>query len=113
MYPTFDLAGLLFDLDRSQANRWMHRLQPLVEEALGQKMALPKRKLTSLEDFVDAFPEVERVILDGTERAIQRAKDRDQQKEDYSGKKKHSPGRRCPRPLDSRVQYRLSGEDPR
>jgi hypothetical protein len=88
VYPTFDLAGLLFDLDRSQANRWMHRLQPLVEEALGQKMALPKRKLTSLEEFVDAFPEVERVILDGTERAIQRAKDRDQQKEDYSGKKK-------------------------
>ena len=24
-YPTFDLDGLLFDLDRSQANRWMHR----------------------------------------------------------------------------------------
>jgi len=24
-YPTFDLAGILFDLDRSQANRWMHR----------------------------------------------------------------------------------------
>jgi len=44
--------------------------------------------LLSLEEFVDAFPEVKRVILDGTERAIQRAKDRDQQKEDYSGKKK-------------------------
>ena len=25
-YPTFDLAGIIFDLDRSQANRWMHRL---------------------------------------------------------------------------------------
>ena len=24
-YPTFDLAGLIFNLDRSQANRWMHR----------------------------------------------------------------------------------------
>jgi hypothetical protein len=59
-----------------------------VEEALGQTLALPKRKLTSLEEFVDAFPEVERVILDGTERPIQRAKDRDQQQEDYSGKKK-------------------------
>ncbi len=88
MYPTFDLAGVLFDLDRAQANRWMHRLQPLLEEALGEKMALPKRKLTSLEEFIEAFPEVERVILDGTERPIQRAKDRDQQKEDYSGKKK-------------------------
>lgn len=88
VYPTFDLAGLLFDLDRSQANRWMHRLQPLVEAALGEKLALPKRKLTSLEEFIAAFPEVERVIFDGTERPIQRAKNREQQKADYSGKKK-------------------------
>lgn len=88
VYPTFDLAGFLFDLDRSQANRWMHRLQPLVEAALGEKLALPKRKLTSLEEFIEAFPEVERVILDGTERPIQRAKDRKQQRENYSGKKK-------------------------
>jgi hypothetical protein len=88
VYPTFDLAGLLFELDRSQANRWMHRLQPILEAALGEKLALPKRKLTSLDEFVEAFPEVERVILDGTERPIQRAKDPDQQREDYSGKKK-------------------------
>ena len=27
-YPTFDLAGILFDLNRSEANRWLHRLQP-------------------------------------------------------------------------------------
>jgi hypothetical protein len=26
-YPTFDLAGLLFDIDRAQAHYWMHRLQ--------------------------------------------------------------------------------------
>lgn len=88
VYPTFDLAGLLFDLDRSQANRWMHRLQPLVEQALGEKLALPKRQLTSLEEFVEAFPAVERVMLDGTERPIQRAKDDEQQKTDYSGKQK-------------------------
>jgi len=88
VYPTFDLAGLLFDLDRSQANRWMHRLQPLVEQTLGKKLALPKRQLTSLEEFVEAFPAVERVMLDGTERPIQRAKDYEQQKTDYSGKKK-------------------------
>lgn len=107
VYPTFDLAGdlagFLFDLDRSQANRWMHRLQPILEAVLGEKLALPKRKVTSLEEFVEAFPEVERVILDGTERPIQRAKDPEQQREDYSGKKKRhtrshlaavDPGRR-------------------
>lgn len=88
VYPTFDLAGVLFDLDRSQANRWMHRLQPIMEQTLGKKLALPKRQLTSLEEFVEAFPTVERVMLDGTERPIQRAKDYEQQKTDYSGKKK-------------------------
>jgi hypothetical protein len=87
-YPTFDLAGLLFDLDRSQANRWMHRLQPVLEAALGQQLALPKRKLSSMSEFVDAFPGVERVIIDATERPVQRAKDNDKQREDYSGKKK-------------------------
>jgi DDE superfamily endonuclease/Helix-turn-helix of DDE superfamily endonuclease len=87
-YPTFDLAGLLFDLDRSQANRWMHRLQPVLEAALGQQLALPKRKLSSLSEFVEAFPEVERVIIDATERPVQRAKDKDKQQDDYSGKKK-------------------------
>ena len=90
-YPTFDLAGILFDLDRSQANRWMHRLQKVLEKALGRKMALPKRKLTSIEEFIESFPEVKRVILDGTERPIQRSLDQEKQKQDYSGKKKPHP----------------------
>lgn len=87
-YPTFDLAGILFDLDRSQANRWMHRLQKVLEKALERKMALPKRKLTSIEEFIESFPELKRVILDGTERPIQRSQDQEKQKQDYSGKKK-------------------------
>lgn len=87
-YPTFDLAGILFDLDRSQANRWMHRLQKVLEKALGRKMALPKRKISTIEEFKESFPGVKRVILDGTERPIQRSKDQEQQKQDYSGKKK-------------------------
>ena len=36
-YPTFDLAGILFDIDRSQAHHWAHRLQPILEAALGEK----------------------------------------------------------------------------
>jgi len=87
-YPTFDLAGLLFGIDRSQANRWMHRLQPVLETALGKKMVLPKRKLRSMAEFVEAFPGVERVIMDATERPVQRAQDNEKQQADYSGKKK-------------------------
>jgi hypothetical protein len=87
-YPTFDLAGLLFGLDRSQANRWMHRLQPALEAALGKEMVLPKRKLRSMAEFIEAFPGVERVIIDATERPVQRSQDNEKQKDDYSGKKK-------------------------
>ena len=87
-YPTFDLLGVLFDLDRSQANRWVHRLQPILEKALGKKMALPQRKIRNMGEFVESFPQVKRVILDGTERPIQRPQDKEAQKQDYSGKKR-------------------------
>jgi hypothetical protein len=88
IYPTFDLAGLLFDLDRAQAHHWMHRLQPILETVLGEKMALPERKITSIEEFVARFPDALRVMIDGTERPIQRPQDPEQQKLNYSGKKR-------------------------
>jgi hypothetical protein len=87
-YPTFDLAGILFDFDRSQANRWLHRLQPILEAALGQELMLPKRQLRSVAEFIRCFPEVERVILDGVERPIQRPQDKARQQRTYTGKKK-------------------------
>ncbi len=87
-YATFDVLGLLFDLDRGRANRWVHRLQAILEIALGQKMVLPERKIESLQQFIERFPEVEKVLLDGTERPVQRPKDAEKQKENYSGKKK-------------------------
>lgn len=87
-YPTFDLAGVLFDIDRAQAHHWMHRLQPILEAALGKQMVLPERKLSSIEEFVERFPGVERVMIDGTERPIQRPQDPEQQKLNYSGKKR-------------------------
>jgi hypothetical protein len=87
-YPTFDLAGVIFDLDRSQTHRWMHRLQPILEAALGKEMVLPVRKLRSIEEFFERFPGVQEVIIDGTERPIQRPTQPERQKENYSGKKR-------------------------
>lgn len=87
-YPTFDVAGVLFDLHRSRAHRWMLRLEPLLESVLGQKMVLPERQLESLEDFMTRFPSAREVMIDGTERPIERPKDQDKHKSHYSGKKK-------------------------
>jgi hypothetical protein len=48
-YPTFDLADVLFNIDHSQAPREMYRLQPIRAATSGEKMALPERKLDSVE----------------------------------------------------------------
>ena len=87
-YPTFDLASTLFDFDRSSAHYWVHYWLPILEQALGEKQALPVRKLRSVQEFCQRFPEIEAVIFDGTERPIQRPKDSEKQKSHYSGKKK-------------------------
>jgi hypothetical protein len=87
-YPTFDLAGVIFDLDRAQTHRWMHRLQPILQATLGKEMVLPVRKLRSIEEFIACFPEVTEVIIDGTERPIQRPSNLEKQKQNYSGKKR-------------------------
>jgi hypothetical protein len=89
-YPTFDLAGILFDIDRSQAHYWVHRLQPILEAALGEKKALPERQINSVQGFIERFPGVERVIMDGTERPVQRPTDSEKQKLNYSPKKRHT-----------------------
>ena len=80
--------GLFFDLERGRSNRWVHRLQKILEKALGQAMVLPERKIRSLQEFCERFPELKTVIVDGTERPIQRPKDNEKQQSHYSGKKK-------------------------
>ena len=87
-YPTFDLVSVLFNFDRSCAHDWVHRLMGILETALGYKQVLPVHKLRNLEEFLECFPDVKEVIVDGTERSVQRPKDSHRQKEHYSGKKK-------------------------
>lgn len=79
-YPTFDLLSVLFNFDRSCAWDWVHGLLPVLEAALGYKQALPARKIRSIEEFVERFPEVKEVIVDGTERPVQRPKDSQKQR---------------------------------
>lgn len=87
-YPTFDLLSVLFNFDRSCAHDWVHRLLPILETTLGEKQVLPVRKLSSMAEFIERFPEVKEVIIDGTERPVPRPKDPERQTEHYSGKKK-------------------------
>nr|QNO41183.1 hypothetical protein JNOLDJLP_00007 [Methanosarcinales archaeon ANME-2c ERB4]QNO41587.1 hypothetical protein OAEIHDOC_00007 [Methanosarcinales archaeon ANME-2c ERB4] len=87
-YPTFDILGFVFDLNRSNANRNTHKLTLALEKALGRETTLPKRKIRTVEELFAIFPDVRDLFIDGTERPIQRPKDNEKQKENYSGKKK-------------------------
>lgn len=88
VYPTFDVAGFIFDVDRAQTNRWVHKYLPILEKALGRRVVLPERKIESVEAFMKEFPNVKDIFIDGTERRVQRSSDTKEQKRNYSGKKK-------------------------
>jgi hypothetical protein len=87
-YPTFDVAAFFYEVDRSQTHRWFKELLPVLEAALGHEVALPSRKIEDVAAFFARIPEMKDIFIDGVERPIQRSKDPETQKDDYSGKKK-------------------------
>jgi len=87
-YPTFDVAGLLFEVDRSRACRWVGEWLPLLEAVLGRAAVLPARQIRSVAEFLQRFPEVQDLFVDGTERPTQRPQKAARQRARYSGKKK-------------------------
>ena len=88
VYPTFDVAGFIFNVNRSQACRWVHKLLPLVEKALDRRFVLPKRQIATVDEFMKLFPDTKDIFADGTERPIQRPSKYKLQRKYYSGKKK-------------------------
>jgi len=88
IYPTYDVLGFMADLPRSKAFRWVHLLLPVLETTLGRTLSLPKRKLRSIEEVFEAFPEIKEVFIDGTERRVEKPKTIKRRNKLYSGKKK-------------------------
>lgn len=86
-YPTFDMASFIFNADRHRHD-WTKELLAALEIALGKKIVLPERKLSTPEEFFARFPGVKDVWIDGTERPVRRVKNSTKQKQQYSGKKK-------------------------
>jgi hypothetical protein len=87
-YPTFDVLGFLTDRERSHCCESVRFLSKALRKALGREFVLPERKISSVDEFLRAFPEAKDVFLDGTERRVQRPKEGRRQRKTYSGKKK-------------------------
>jgi len=88
LYPTYDVLGFLFDLDKSNVGRNLKRVLAVLGEHLGDEVKWPDkgRRKQKAEAFMREFPEVV-AIVDATEQPTQRPKDKERQKRTYSGKK--------------------------
>lgn len=87
IYPLQAVQALFFGMSQAQACEWIHRLTPVLNQALGFEQHLPARKAADVRQVLRQCPGLE-FIIDGTERPIQRPKDKQRQREFYSGKKK-------------------------
>lgn len=86
--PLQTMHGLHLGLSHPQANDWIHRLLPVLQQALrdlGEAPARDARHVATRELARAGGPDL---TIDGSERRRQRPQDRAKQKEHYSGKKK-------------------------
>jgi hypothetical protein len=85
---TYDLLGFVSGMDGSNAKRNQSLGLEVLKNALSNLSVLPKREFEDAESFKVYFEQHKTLILDATEQRIQRPQDQDEQKENYSGKKK-------------------------
>jgi hypothetical protein len=101
LYTTESLLGYLFEVHESSVNRERNlRMLPALLEVLPVPMreelglvrpaaeATARKRIGTLEELLEAYPEIREVLIDATEQPTQRPKDKQAQKEHYSGKKK-------------------------
>ena len=82
--PLQELHAVQFEMSQPQANRWIHLLSEILRRTLKTLGELPDRNSKRL---IHILQGCEEVLLDGTERPIQRPLDEDWQSACYSGKK--------------------------
>jgi len=87
-YPTFDVLGFTFGISGDAAHRYVYSLFEIVMKSLNDFGVLPHREFKTPEELQAAFKNFDTLLIDATERAVQRSQDYDIQNEDYSGKKK-------------------------
>ena len=87
-YPLQTVMGELFGFSQAAANQWIHRLLPVLLEALDVLGVMPEREGQALAEAEGGHGEPADYIIDGTERRRQRPKNSIKQAEHYSGKKK-------------------------
>lgn len=91
VYPLLIIQGWLFGMSEGRSCTWVDTLLPVLKAALGSAHVLPLRtKGRTLEEVIADFPELGElgVLTDGVERPVRRPKDKDREKQAFSGKQK-------------------------
>jgi len=82
--PLQEYHGATFGMTQPQCNEWIHLLSDILVKTLKSLGVLPDRNSLRMEHVLAGC---QNVLLDGTERPIQRPMEEDRQKSCYSGKK--------------------------
>lgn len=86
-YPLQTMLGLQFGISQGRVNEWIHRLTPLLQQALTRLGMTPERDGQAVHSSPLALEGGADLVIDGTERRRQRPQNATAQKEHYSGKK--------------------------
>lgn len=87
---TYDLLALSFNLSRSVVFEQQATQIRILQMALQRHNHLPRRRFESFEDLEKCLKGYDELLIDGTEQKRQRPGNQEDQKDDYSGKKKHT-----------------------
>lgn len=90
--PLQEVHASSFGMNQPQASKWLKLLSTLLLETLAKVNVLPERKS---ERIAKAVAELAHILIDVTEREVERSIDYETQREYYSGKKSVILSRTC------------------
>ena len=86
-YPTYDVLSFTFNISRGCAFESVQRLLPILKNAQKNLKVLPKRTTDDPQKLLQIIESIDHILIDATERPIQRPQKPARQKKHYSGKK--------------------------
>lgn len=84
----FETLAFAFRMRPTTVQDNYNKFLPLLEKTLENKEVMPARKFETVTEFESHLAGAEEVLIDGTEQQIERPKDNETQRNQYSGKKK-------------------------
>ena len=86
-YPTYDVLAFTFNLSRGGAFESVQRLLPILKQTQKNLKVLPKRTTDDPQELLQLVESIDHILIDATERPIQRPHKPARQKKHFSGKK--------------------------